>query len=285
MIVSFHPCFDADIQIVLGSRSPDAGDMDLISRAEAVILPQACPEELMGFCSRSGTRVFPDYRLRFEYPGKIGQSRLFEQFGFPCPETRCWSTVAQFKKSYPGPDQFPHRLPFFVKDDRTHEAEGVFFIKNSSHLRGALEYLQRRERSGFPGFLTQACIPSDGNILRGVIIGRDIHTFWKRPIETGQVITTVSRGARIDHDWHPELQERGRVQVQALAAKTGINLAAVDLVFSLSDQSPQPFFLEINYYFGRRGLGGSERYYQLLFGAIKDWLKKKGLNSDSVRLF
>jgi ribosomal protein S6--L-glutamate ligase len=115
-------------------------------------------------------------------------------------------------------------------------------------------------------------------------MGNQILTYWKRPAKPGQIITTISKGARIDHDWQPELQEKGRHQARILAKRTGINLAAVDFVFPLSEESPEPLFLEINYYFGRRGLGGMDAYYRLLFRAIQDWLKGIGLSHEAVEL-
>ncbi|MCP4598916.1 hypothetical protein, partial [Neptuniibacter sp.] len=148
----------------------------------------------------------------------------------------------------------------------------------------ALDFLTRREDSGLAGFVTQAYVPSGGNILRAVIIGKKVIAYWKRPEEPGQVITTISKGAIIDHQWRPDLQEKGRAAAQSLAAKTGIDLAAVDFVFPLSEKDPEPLFLEINYYFGRRGLGGSEKYYQLLYQAIRQWLEASGLDPEAVRL-
>jgi ribosomal protein S6--L-glutamate ligase len=38
-------------------------------------------------------------------------------------------------------------------------------------------------------------------------------------------------------------------------------------------------FLEINYFFGRTGLGGSKRFYRLLEAAIDSWLAGLGLTS------
>jgi ribosomal protein S6--L-glutamate ligase len=109
-------------------------------------------------------------------------------------------------------------------------------------------------------------------------------TYWKRPNKTGQVITTISRDAIIDSEWRPDLQEKGKRQAHVLTEKTGINLAAVDFVFPFSLKDPEPFVLEINYFFGRRGLGGTENYYRLLYQAVQDWLAEAGLNPKSVRL-
>jgi ribosomal protein S6--L-glutamate ligase len=284
MILSFHPCFDTDVQIILGDRSPDATEYGLIRNAKAIILPQGCRQDLYEACSKTRAPVFPKYEMRFKYPGKMGQSFLFKDFGLLHPETLCWRTVDEFKKANPASREFPHKLPFFIKEDKSHEAEGVFLVKDADSLSRAFEFLDRRESSGFWGFVTQEFIPSQGKVLRAVIIGRQVKTYWKLPGRPGQVITTISRDALIDHHWRPDLQERGRKQVLSLAEKTGIDLAAVDLVFPLSEDDPVPFFLEINYFFGRRGLGGSEVYYRLLYEAIQDWLAQNGLNPESVSL-
>ena len=284
MILSFHPCFDTDVQVILGDRGLDSADLQLIRDAEAIILPQTCPQELYNACSVSGASVFPSYEMRFKYPGKMEQDLLFKDFGFPHPETLRWPTVDEFKEAYPAPESFPHDVPFLIKDDRSHEADGVFLVKDRTSLSEALAYLVLREKSGLPGFVTQALVPSEGNALRVVIIGKRIIAYWKRPSKPGQFITTISRNAVIDHLWRPDLQEKGRKQVLSLAGKTGINLAAIDFVFPLSEDNPEPFFLEINYFFGRRGLGGSEDFYGLLYQAVQDWLGEIGLDPESVTL-
>ena len=284
MILSFHPCFDTDVQVILGARRLDSPDLELIRDAEAIVLPQGCPEDLFQACSRSDALIFPNYEKRFKYPGKMGQSLLFRNFGLLHPVTLCWPTVDKFKKAYPDPELFSHNLPFLIKDDKSHEAEGVHFVEDRSSLSEALDYLILRERSGMSGFVTQEFVPSGGNVLRAVIIGKRVITYWKRPNKPGQVITTISRDAIIDSEWKPDLQEKGKEQAHVLTEKTGINLAAVDFVFPLSLKRPTPFFLEINYYFGRRGLGGTENYYRLLYQAVQEWLLEIGLNPKSVRL-
>ena len=284
MILSFHPCFDADVQIILGSRLLDSGNLKLIRKAEAIILPQALKADLHEACSKSDAFLFPDYKIRFIYPGKIGQSLMFRDFGYSHPQTLRWSTVQEFKKKHPEAESFPHKKPFLIKEDRTHEAECVHLVEDKHSLSEALSSLELREGSSPSGFITQDYVPSNGNVLRAVIIGKNIITYWKRPSRPGQIITTISRGAIIDHHWRQDLQEKGKKQVRALSKTTGINVAAVDFVFDLSDKDPEPLFLEINYYFGRRGLGGSGEYYNLLYQAIQDWLAEAGLNPRPVRL-
>jgi len=280
MILSFHPCFTADHQIILGARPLDEGDCRLIRSAHAVILPQGRVDGVFHECQDSKTPMFPNYDMRRTYPGKVGQSRLFQKFLLPHPRTFRWERVDALKK-VPKP---PHEFPFVVKDNRSHEAQGVFVVENSDSLKAAMGLLALKEGVENKGLVSQDFVPSGGNVLRAVIMGNRILTYWKRPANPGQVITTISKGALIDHEWRPDLQEKGKYQARLLAKRTGINLAAVDFVFPLSKEDPEPLFLEINYYFGRRGLGGMDAYYRLLFQAIQDWLNTIGLNPNSINL-
>ena len=284
MILSFHPCFDTDIQIILGDRRLDSDILDFIQKADAIILPQACPQNLYQTCLASSAQIFPNYEARMRYPGKIGQSHLFRNLGLSHPKTLSWESVGQLENAYPDLKGMPHEIPFMIKEDRRHEAEGIFLIENSKCLSEALDHLAIRERSGFKGFVLQEYIPCGGNVLRAVIIGKRILTYWKRPAQSRQKVTTISRGALIDRDWRPDLQEKGCASARKLVEKTGINLAAIDFVFPMSDKDPEPLFLEINYYFGRRGLGGTEQYYRLLYEAIHDWLAEIGMDPQAVTL-
>jgi ribosomal protein S6--L-glutamate ligase len=285
MILSFHPCFGADAQVILGSRSLSAEEHSLIEKAAAIILPQSCSSELYRTCKKSSALLFPNYDKRFEYPGKMGQSLLFEAYGSPCPKTQRWDSVKAFEAFCLGSKTYPHRMPFFLKADRSHEGEGVFPIGDDETMHAALQVLAQLEKSGFPGFISQQYIATEGSVLRAVIMGRKKITYWKRSDDSSQMITTIGRGSRIDKTWRPELQEKGRDMVERLSSEAGIDLAAVDLIFSMRDPEPKPFFLEINYYFGRRGLGGSEHYYGLLHEAIKEWLREHGLDPETITLW
>lgn len=54
-------------------------------------------------------------------------------------------------------------------------------------------------------------------------------------------------------------------------------MAGFDLLFSSERKNRTPLFLEINYYFGRRGQGGSERFYEILIAEIEKWIDSIGL--------
>jgi len=274
MILSFHPCFAADAQIILGDRRLDSTDFSLIQGAKAVILPQTCSVTLYRACKTSSAFVFPNYDRRFQYPGKTGQSRLFEKMHWPHPKTRRWKSAKALMKN-------PMEPPFFIKVDRSHEGAGVWLIRNREELESALK---RLDEWGRPPFLTQELIPCRGNVLRVVVLGRKFSCYWKRPKAPGRMVTTVSRGARIDQRWKPDLREKGVARAEKICEASGINLAAMDFVFSKADPDPQPLILEINYFFGRRGLGGSLTYYRMLYKAIREWLQERGIDPKRVKL-
>ncbi len=283
-IVSFHPCIDAHVQVVLGSRRLNGQDLDLIRQADAVILPQARVEDFKWAILTIPTRFFPNYHMRFKYPGKIGQNQLFEKFGCAHPKTLPWPNLKRFHAAFRLQSDWPHGFPFMVKDDKSHEAEGVFWVENGADLDEAGAFLSKKEDSGLYGFVTQDYVPTGGNVLRVVIMGDKVLGYWKRPSRPDGIITTVTKGAVIDHEWRPLLIEKGKTAAKWLAEKTGINLAAIDFLFPVLQKDPAPLFLEINYYFGRKGLGGSERYYALLYKAVQEWLRHEGLDETAIKL-
>ena len=87
-------------------------------------------------------------------------------------------------------------------------------------------------------------------------------------------MSSVSRGAHIDPASQPELQNDARTLVYDFCRETGINLAGFDIIFSSGEQTIQPLLLEINYFFGRKGLGGSQAYYKILKREINNWIAK-----------
>ena len=284
MILSFHPCIDADLQIILGDRHLNAKDLKMISSADAVILHQGMVGPIFEACRNAGVKIFPDYKMRFKYPGKMGQSRLFGDFDLPHPKTSCLETVAAYLQGNPEIDVLLQQGPFVMKANMSHEGEGVFLVKDEDSFHEALRRFTLKERAGVKGFVVQKFIPCGGNVLRSVIMGKDIISYWKRPGSQGQQITTISKGALIDKAWQPGLLKMGEKCGRFLMEKTGINLAAVDFLIPSSGRDRSPLFLEINYYFGRKGLGGMENYYRLLFQAVQEWLMDLNLDPDSVEL-
>ena len=278
MILSYHPCFVGDENRLCAGRQPDQTDVDIISRAEAVILPQGTPQRLYKMARQTCPHVFPNYDVRFQYPGKSGQIRLFRQIGAPHPVTRIFGRVSEYPDSN-GRPRLPAEFsyPCMFKFDWGGEGDTIILVENPDDLAAALKKAAQYEKTGQQGFLLQAFIPSASRSLRVVVVDQKMTAYWKIQENPETVFAGVTKGARIDAEADPDLQAFGKTEAAAVCRRTGINLAGFDLLFPEDAAHPQPFFLEINYFFGRKGLGGSERFYQLLIPAIYDWLDRNGL--------
>jgi ribosomal protein S6--L-glutamate ligase len=273
MIVSFHPMFEAEKNIICAGREPDADDLAAIMAAEAVILPQGCRQSLYEMARDNCRHVFPGYEARFNYPGKIGQIQLFQKNGTAHPHTETYASLKDFRRQYGDhPKDMAFDLPWVFKFDWGGEGETVFLINSLEDLKTILHKASDFEGSGQKGFLLQEYIPTDGKTLRVVIIGRTLISYWRIQEDTAAFLSSVSRGAHIDAEMEPERQNAAKDLVKSLCNKTGINLAGFDVIFAPDEGAIKPLMLEINYFFGRRGLGGSDAFYEILKREIQDWL-------------
>lgn len=278
MIVSFHPCYEADANILCAGRQPDNKDRMAIRSADAVILPQGCPEALYRMARKECAHVFPDYDVRFQYPGKTGQAKLFQACSVSHPQTWVFANTAQFKRC--GNVAVDAGFPLVLKLDWGGEGDTVFLLKDVVDLKDALSRVDAYERTGQKGFVLQQFIPASHRTLRVVVIGRTQKAYWrvqKTPFSFG---TSVAKGATIDEDSDPVLRQKGIFFVRDFCRQTKINLAGFDLLFDETEpaqKKPQPLLLEINYFFGRTGLGGSEAFYSMLQTQINAWLEARGI--------
>lgn len=272
MILSFHPLILKDENRLCAGREPDADDLRAIKSADAVILPQGCYKRLYDMARENCRHVFPNYDARFDYPGKTGQARLFRLIGVTHPQTDIFPRTSDFNYTA---KTIPQPYPFVFKFDWGGEGEGVFLIESEKTLKEVLERAARFEVTGQSGFVLQAYIPTGGRSLRVVVIGRRILSYWRIAPDSRTFASGLSSGGKIDPHADPDLQHAAKAAVAGFCRKTGINLAGFDILFR-SDKTGEmdtlPIFLEINYFFGRRGLGGSDAYYKLLQEAVEAWL-------------
>jgi len=273
MILSFHPLFSGDKNILCAGRDPDQNDIGAILSADAVILPQGCRRALYEMARDHCSHVFPDYAMRFRFPGKIGQTQLFSRLKVHFPKTKVfWSTSIFFKK-YKRVDDFNALgLPFVFKFNWGGEGDTVFLVTSYLEFNQRLELASRYEKTGQAGFLLQEYIPSSRRCLRVVVIGKHMMAYWRKQNDATSFWTSLAKGGKIDYDADPSLRQKGISEIQAFCHQTGINLAGFDILFPADDQNSLPYFLEINYFFGRRGIGGSENYYMVLEKQIRHWL-------------
>jgi ribosomal protein S6--L-glutamate ligase len=273
MIVSFHPLFEADKNIICAGRDPGADDLAAVKAAEAVILPQGCRQSLYEMARDNCRHVFPDYETRFNHSGKIGQMQLFQTNGTAHPHAETYASLADFRRQYGDESKdISFELPCVFKFDWGGEGETVYLINSRKDLKNALQKAADFEKSGQKGFLLQEYVPTEGKTLRVVIIGRTLISYWRIQENTDAFLSGVSRGARIDAVLEPERQNVAKVFVKNFCNKTSMNLAGFDVIFAPVKEYIKPLMLEINYFFGRRGLGGSDAFYEILKKEIHSWL-------------
>lgn len=276
--LSFHPCYEADINILCAGREPDENDRSAIRAARAVILPQGCNQALYHMVRANCSDYFPNYDARFDYPGKTGQAGLFKAAQAPHPRTWICNDTEHF--STRGPELTQADFPLVFKLDWGGGGDTVFLLRSQADLETALSGARAHERSGRRGFILQPFVYHANRTLRVAVIGRTFISYWRvqdNPLVFGD---SVDKGARIDAESEPDRRRKAVEMTRGFCKRYGIDLAGFDLLFDESGSAAaadQPLFLEINYFFGRTGLGGSQRFYRLLQTEIDRWLA--GLDS------
>jgi ribosomal protein S6--L-glutamate ligase len=274
MILSFHPIIEADENIICAGRQPDEHDLSAIRRAQAVILPQGCSEALYRMARSHCPHVFPNLDIRFDYPGKIGQIRLFRKLELQHPRTELYEDLLDLERRPP-----PIPLPVVVKLNYGGQGDTVFQADTPAEFKKVLEKIEACERTGQKGFLIQQFISTRDCSLRIAVIHRRMVPYWR--IAPGRFGTSVAQGAHIDHEADPHLREAAAQVVHNVCGRTGLQLAGFDFIFNaeaLDAGRIEPLALEINYFFGRTGLGGSQKYYRILEQQVDAWLSEIGLH-------
>jgi ribosomal protein S6--L-glutamate ligase len=270
MVLSFHPLIKGDMNRLCAGREPDPADVSTIRRASAVILPQGCPLGLYRAARDNCPHVFPNYDARFEFTGKTGQIQLFRRTGARHPRTELFENTAAFNRRH---GRRSERLyPVVFKFDWGGEGETVFLVPDAAAMEDLLQRAAAYERSGQRGFMLQEYVPCGGRSLRVVVIGQRMISYWR--VQEGEAFYTgVSQGGRVDAVSEPDRKQRAEAAVFDFCERTGINLAGIDLLFDCDRPQSPPLLLEINYFFGRTGLGGSEAYYRVLRREVRSWLR------------
>jgi ribosomal protein S6--L-glutamate ligase len=276
MIVSYHPIITADRNFLCAGRDPDAKDLAAIEQADAVILPQGCMEPLYRMARDHCRHVFPNLDARFDYPAKSGQARLLTDLGIAHPPTTYYPSVEALKRAV-------HRiaLPAVIKFDWGGQGDTVFKISNARDLTTLVAKAAACERTGQQGLLVQPLISAEHGALRVVLIGARTIAYWRVPHRPNAFGASIAGGARIDTHYRPDLQAAAVEAVASVSKRTGLQLAGFDFIFDRCDLEKgriRPLMLEINYFFGRTGLGGSQSFYRILEAEIDRWLATIGLS-------
>jgi ribosomal protein S6--L-glutamate ligase len=278
MILSYHPCFEADKNLLCAGREPGPDDLMAIQAADAVILPQGCGQSLYKMARSNCRHVFPNFDAKFRHKGKIGQIQLFQKHQMCHPKTEIYRNTQSFFERYPNIPKKPiFDIPFVFKFDWGGDGDLVYLIQSVDHLADVLKTAGAFEASGQKGFIIQEYIPTDNRSLRVVVVGETFFSYWRIQHHADHFLSNVAKDATIDYDLHPKLQKTAVASVKDFCIQTQINLAGFDILYSSETSVNTPLFLEINYYFGRRGLGGSETFYGLLNREILNWIESLGL--------
>ncbi len=270
-ILSFHSFVEADANVYHSGKVLASQEIEAIKSAKAVILPQGCNKKLYHLVRSHCANFFPNYDAYFDYPGKVGQAALFKKYGVSIPKTTTFANLKAYHRNKP--DQY-YNYPFVFKLSLGGEGNNVFLLKSEKDLLKALEHAQEYEEKGREGFLFQEYIPTGGRSLRVVVIGNKFFPYWRVGENLDSFYSNLSKGAVIDHDSYPDQQQAAVSALKKFCRDTGINLAGFDFIFSIDDKDCAPFFLEINYFFRCRGLGGVDNYQKLLVDGVRDWLKE-----------
>lgn len=269
IVVSYHPIIEGNVNLLCADRPLDAEDFYWMRRARAIILPQGCRPDLFFTAIKFCPNVFPNYRCRFLYPTKAGQVRLFRALGIPHPLSMIFGSVTSC------PSWFWRRIsyPVVIKSVWGGEGANVYLATNQRDVALILKRLREMERAGWAGFIVQDYIQSGDRDLRVVIIGEDVSCYWRVRSSRDEFRHNVHLGGKIEPPRSNGEVFYARALVDYLIKKTGINLAGLDIIFSQRERYKKyPYMLEINYFFGRRSLGGNERFYELLKKAVHQWL-------------
>ena len=270
MLLSFHPIIEGDHNI--WALAPiDNALIDLIRQASAIVLPQTVTRELYRLCRENCPKVFPNYDLRFSWEGKVGDTFLFWSNDIAHPKSIVFPNLESLIGEHPEMmDKSSHvDFPYVIKGAKGGEGRQVRLVKSEDDLENLIPTLKQWELAGNVGLVMQEYLAGLQRDLRIVVIGEEIRSYWRC---NDSFLHNVRQGGEIDRDSDIHLQKRGQEAVRDLCLKTGINLAGFDLVFP--DEGTTPLFLEINYTFGRNGLGGSEAFYSQLNRAVQNWLEK-----------
>jgi len=278
-IMSAHPAVEGD-SFYWERGLWDQALVEQIRKASAIILSQTVERELYSLCRNLCQRVFPNYDLRFQWEGKVGDSLLFWTHGASHPYSMVFPRVETLLGEHPFMGHHPPKLPdypFVLKAARGGDGKHTWLIENSADLEQKMLHLKKLELHGDFGFVVQEYLPALERDLRVVVIGDQVVSYWRK---AEGFLHNVARGGLIDKESDPELQAAGREAVIDLCRRTGINLAGFDLVFPSNSRTP--LFLEINYTFGRSGLGGTDGFYASLRQAVDKWLNDVDSGNKAV---
>jgi ribosomal protein S6--L-glutamate ligase len=231
----------------------------LIRGAQGVVMPRGITRKRYQKIAAMAKNWFPNLDAKYDYSGKTKQALLFKRLRIRHPVTIL----------YPKPrvlldtegKRLPLDYPFVLKGDNGGGGSTVFPVYCKKDLIDGLHRLPAEE-----ALLIQSWVNHRGMDLRVVVVGAKMVSYFR--VGGENFYNNVCRGGRMHPEIFPELQKRGMAAVARFCHLVRINLAGFDLMFP--DEGP-PLFIEINFNFGRKGLGGTPGFRKLFREAVELW--------------
>lgn len=258
--VSFHPEIPMEENLPVFSPLEDPKTQEILKSAAGVLIPSYVTPRRYRSITQWCRSWFPRLDARFDYGGKTRQITLFGAQGVRHPESVTFQNATELMEHAASHDP-PGGYPCILKGDTGGGGSTVFPIRTPADLARCVERLP----SDRP-MLLQRWVDHGGMDLRVVVYGRQAVSYFR--IGGGRFYNNVCRGGRLNHERRPDLQQRGIDAVRALCERTAIDVAGFDLMFP---DSGEPVFIEINFHFGRKGLGGTPGHRRFWSRAVEQW--------------
>jgi ribosomal protein S6--L-glutamate ligase len=261
--VSFHPDIITEENLALFEPVESTGVRDLLKEAAGVILPTYVPPWRYRAIVRCARNWFPRLDTRFNYRGKIKQILLFRRLGVRHPDSLLFDDPVSLKQRIDRCGS-PWGYPLVLKGDTGGGGSRVYPVYAPDELLPRLEKLPRNEPA-----LVQKWVDHGGRDLRVVVYGDRAVSYFR--VGDGGFYNNVCRGGYIDSDLAPDLQRKGVEAVMSFCRHAEIDIAGFDLMFP---DEGAPVFVEINFHFGRKGLGGNAGHRGWMLQAVDGWREK-----------
>lgn len=266
--VSFRPEIPMEVNLPAFTSPQEPGVMELLIGAAGVLLPNYVAPWRYASIVQHCRSWFPRLHAQFRYCGKTRQTVLFQKLRVRHPESLVFQSPGALIE-YVRKDAIRWDFPFVLKGDTGGGGSSVFPIRATEDLLHGLEHLPTDKP-----LLIQKWVDHGGMDLRVVVYGTRALSYFR--IGDGRFYNNVCRGGRIDSAIHPALQAKGIAAVQSFCLLTGIDVAGFDLMFP---DAGAPVFIEINFHFGRKGLGGSRGHRRYIEEAVWEW-RRRCLDGD-----
>lgn len=258
--VSFRPDVGMEENLPPFAGVDDPETIGLLKNAVGVLLPSHTSPWRYRSITRHAKNWFPRLEARFNFQGKTRQVRLFHGMGVRHPDSFVFETPFRLQ-AYLNAHEPPWGYPFVLKGDLGGGGETVFPIYGREDVAAHLLSLPKDAP-----LLIQEWVEHGGKDLRVVIYGDHAVSYFR--VGGGRFYNNICRGGKLDHDGWPELQQKGVAAVRTFSRHAGIDIAGFDLMFP---DEGEPVFIEVNFHFGRKGLGGLREHERHVRRAIQSW--------------